>query len=185
MSHVLLVRTDIALFRPEILRNLESTYQSFPVAPGEASGRLIISDIFTRRFLPFHVSDLLTYGAIPDLMRLWSAPYEVGDVHNTTEQHIGNYLYYCLGLKDEGDIMNRYYRLVRDFFVVRDFSWFDGCWLKKPKMRSAADQAFADACISQLEWERLYHAPWPYPIDPMGAGSVGVLMEAALGISKL
>jgi hypothetical protein len=185
MSHVLLTRTDIALFRPEILSNLDSTYRTFPVAPGAASGRLIVSDIFTRKFLPFHVSDLLAYGAIPDLIRLWSAPYETGDFHNNTEQYVGNFLYHSLGLKYDTPIMDAYYRLLRDFFVVRDFSWFDGCWLKHPKMLTSANQAFADVCISQLEWERLYHAPQSYPPDAMGAGDVGVVMQAALGISRL
>jgi hypothetical protein len=184
ISHALLVRTDIALFRPEIIKNLESTYRSFPSPPGALSGRLIVPDIYTRKFLWFHISDLLAYGAVPDLMRHWSTPYETDDFHNNTEQYLGTHLYYNLNLNYEDSIMNSYYKFVRDFFVIRDLSWFDGCWLKRPELQTAASLTFGDVCISQLDWERLYHAPPSRALDTLGAADGGVVMQAVLGLSR-
>jgi hypothetical protein len=185
ISHVLLARTDIAMFREEIISNLQSTYELFPVDSDIMAGRIIVSDIFTRKFFPFHVSDIVAYGAVSDLMRLWSAPYEVGVVHNNTEQYISNHLYESLDLKYKDTTMNNYYRFLRNFFVVRDFSWFDGLWLKKPELRTAVSQVFADACISQVDWERLYHGPPSRPTATMGCGDIGVMLQAALGIARI
>jgi hypothetical protein len=184
ISHALLVRTDMALFRAEIISNLESTYRSFPSPPSASSGRLIVSDIFTRKFLWFHISDLLAYGALPDLIRHWSAPFEAKGIHNNTEQYLGNHLYNSLGINYDDSITESYYKFVRDYFIIRDLSWFDGCWLKRPELRTAATQAFGDACISQLDWERLYHAPPSRALDAMSVGEGGVVIQAALGISR-
>lgn len=39
--------------------------------PGRLLGRLIAPDIFTRRYMPFHISDILSFGALPDLALQW------------------------------------------------------------------------------------------------------------------
>jgi hypothetical protein len=185
ISHVLLVRTDISLFKIDIIKNLHSVYCSFQAEPAAKAGRLIISDLFTRKFMGFHFSDLLAYGAVADLIRFWSAPMEVGDVYTHTEQYLGTHFYNSLELRVRDPGINDYHRLLRDFFVVRDFSWFEGCWLKQPELRDAKAQAFSDACISQLDWERLYHAPSALVPNAMGGADVGVVLQSALGIARL
>jgi len=185
ISYVLLLRTDIALFRREIIKNLEAIYRKFPVAPGVFMGRIIICDIFTRKFKAFHFSDILAYGAVPDLIRLWDVPLETTEDYGYTEQYIGISLYTGMKFRYPDTIMNSYYRFLRDVFLVRDFSWFDGCWLKRPKLRTAAAEVFVAACLSQIEWERLYYSPHVSPPDEMGGGDLGVAFEGALGISRL
>jgi hypothetical protein len=135
--------------------------------------------------MAFHFSDLLAYGAVPDLIRVWSAPLEVAGVYNHTEQHLGTHLYASLDLRFKDTAVNAYHRLLRDFFIVRDFSWFEGFWLKHPDLRAATTQVFGDACISQLDWERLYHAPSAQTSNVIGAADIGVVLQSALGIARV
>jgi len=184
ISYALLLRSDIALFMRDIISYLISTHQKFPAAPDVFFGRIIISDVFTRKYHAFHLSDMLAFGAVPDLIRFWSAEFESGDVYTYTEQYLGMNLYESIKNKYNDTIINSYYKFLRDFFIIRDFSWFEGCWLKQPQLRTAAHEAFASTCVSQTEWERFYHAPASFTQDEMGGGENGLLLNAALGISR-
>ena len=148
-------------------------------------GRLIVPDIFTRRFMPFHVSDILSFGTLPDLMLQWGAPFAGPDDQIATEQYLHWTLYGALGLPAAEPDLLTYRPFLRDHFVVRDFDWFGGLWLKHPGFRNGADLKLRDSCVSQGDWERLYYAGDPAPhLDLMGALPHGVMLQSALDISK-
>jgi len=180
----LLLRTDIALFTPHILASLSSIHRQYPAPPGGFYGRLIITDMFTRKYLPFHISDIMAYGFLPDLIRFWAAPFEVEETIDTTEQYLAQHLYEGLGLRVEESPIKAYHRFLRDYFVLRDFSGFDGFWGRYPDRADASVFRFGDACLSQKEWERLYHAPDIDYLDSFGALESGMVLEAALGLSR-
>jgi hypothetical protein len=185
-SYALLTRTDIALFQPDVLSSLLNLHRAFPLKPGRLLGRLIAPDIFTRRFMPFHVSDILSFGTLPDLELQWGAPLAEAHDHIATEQYLHWRLYNALGLPPAEPDLAAYRPFLRDYFVIRDFDWFGGLWLKHPQFRNGADLKLRDSCVSQNDWERLYYAHDPgAQLDLLGADlSHGVMLQSALDISK-
>ena len=184
-SYALLTRTDIALFQPDVLSSLLSLHRAFPVKTGRLLGRLIAPDIFTRRFMPFHISDILSFGAMPDLMLQWGAPFAEATENIATEQYLHWRLYGELGLSPDEPNLTTYRPVLRDYFIIRDFDWFGGLWLKHPKFRNGADLKLRDSCVSQNDWERLYFAQDSTAhLDLLGALPHGVMLQSALDISK-
>jgi hypothetical protein len=176
-ERILLARTDVSLFAPGVVSSLVRLHDTFPAATDRMDGRLVIPDIFTRRHRPYHVSDIMCFGAAQEVLRLWLAPFEETD-SGSTETYLGWHLWRSLHPDDpRGDHRARYRELVRDYFVIRDFDWFDGFWLRHPHLRNGAKLNFGDACISQQEWERAYFGP-EGGLDRFGAGYP--VMHAAL-----
>ena len=84
----------------------------------------------------------------------------------------------------EPDLVN-YRPFLRDYFIIRDFDWFGGFWLKHPDFRNGDHLKLRDSCVSQSDWERLYFAPEPAAhLDLMGSLSHGVMLQSALDIWK-
>ena len=185
-SYALLTRTDIALFQPDVLSSLLNLHQAFPLKPGRLLGRLVAPDIFTRRFMPFHVSDILSFGTLPDLELQWGAPLADAQDNIATEQYLHWRLYNTLGLRPQEPDLETYRRFLRDYFIIRDFDWFGGLWLKHPLFRNGAHLKLRDSCVSQADWERLYYADDPGGhLDLLGASlSHGVMLQSALNIAK-
>lgn len=185
-SYALLTRTDIALFQPDVLSSLINLHRAFPVKPGRLLGRLIAPDIFTRRFMPFHVSDILSFGTLPDLELQWAAPLAEADENIATEQYLHWRLYNALGLPPAEPDLVSYRPFLRDYFIIRDFDWFGGLWVKHPTFRNGAALKLRDSCVSQADWERLHFAHDPAQhLDLLGADlSHGVMLQSALDISK-
>lgn len=183
-SYALLTRTDIALFQPNILSSLLSLHRTFPVRPGRLLGRLIAPDIFTRRFMPFHISDILSFGTLPDLMLQWGAPFAASTENIATEQYLHWQLYGALDLPPAQPDLTSYRPYLRDYFIIRDFDWFGGLWLKHPKFRNGHALKLRDSCVSQADWERLYFAQDTAHLDVLGSLPHGVMLQSALDISK-
>ncbi len=184
-AYVLLSRTDIALFQPDVLCALLALHARFPARPGRLLGRLVVPDIFTRRFMPFHVSDVLSFGTLRDVSLQWGAPLADAADEIATEQYLHWTLYGALGLPPLEPDLPAYRAFLRDCFIVRDFDWFGGLWLKHPGFRNGAHLKLRDSCVSQNDWERLYFAPDPSThLDLMGGLPHGVMLQSALDIWK-
>jgi hypothetical protein len=76
---VLLGRTDFALFKLELFSQLVKLLNQFPAAPGPLKQRIVISDVYTRKFHLWHPSDLLMFGTTDDLIEYWNAPFTTPD----------------------------------------------------------------------------------------------------------
>lgn len=187
-SYALLARSDVALLQPDVLSQLFALHRGFPPPPGRLLGRLLVPDVFTRRYMPFHVSDILSFGALPDLLLQWGAPlFGAGETEarHWNEQYFHWKLYEALGLPSVEPDHPAYRDFLRDYFVVRDFDWFGGFWVKHPELRNGAALRHRDACISQSDWERLHYAATPAAgLNLMGALPNGVMLQSALDIHR-
>ncbi|CAN7341740.1 hypothetical protein LJR219_001906 [Phenylobacterium sp. LjRoot219] len=184
-SYVLLTRTDLALFQPGILSSLLALHRTFPVRPGRLFGRIVAPDVWTRRYMPFHVSDIMSFGALPDLVLQWGAAFDEADEPVGTEQYLHWRLHGALGLPPVEPDLAAYRSFLRDYFIIRDLDWFGGLWLRNPDLRNAASVQLRDSCVSQTDWERLYYQADPAPhLDLMGASANGVMLQSALGLLK-
>jgi hypothetical protein len=162
-EHVLMVRTDIALFAPNIASSLTALHSAYPVADAQMQGRLVISDLFTRRFREYHLSDILCFGTFGDVVLYWTAPMEEVDHDVGTETYLGWHLMIrTLSHPGDEDHARQYRRLLRECVIVRDLDWFEGFWLRHPKLLSSANLRFGDTCVSQRDWEQLYFATDPH-----------------------
>lgn len=72
----LICRTDLIPLKNNTLNYFDHLMRIYP-APEKIKkfqkGRLIIPDVFTRKYLPFNAGDLLTYGYLQDVVSFWSA----------------------------------------------------------------------------------------------------------------
>lgn len=184
-SHALLTRSDIALFQPDVLSQLLGLVRHFPVEPGRLLGRLVVPDIHTRRFMPFHVSDFMSFGTLPDLMLQWSAPLDVNALNVATEQYVHWTLHSTLGAASAEEELTAYRTFLRKYFIIRSFDWFGGVWTKEPALRNGDKLKLRDSCVSQSDWERLYYAD-DAATDLLGGKSLpnGIILQTALGIHK-
>lgn len=74
VERILITRSDHFLANPFMLEGFDTLLEAYP---GEVAkkygqkGRLIVPDFATRYYLPYHPSDILTYGYAEDVARFW------------------------------------------------------------------------------------------------------------------
>jgi hypothetical protein len=188
-NYVLLTRTDLALFRPGLAAALAELHRRFPIPANYLTGRLIVPDIFTRKYMPYRPSDLMTFGYLEDVWRYWNVPFDLTDAEIETEQYLcdrtAKEILRRSGLEMRMvDAYRNYRSLLRDYFIVRDFSWYEGVWLKYPHMRDGKLERVVFDCVSQADWERLHGAEDLGYVDAMGKLPNGALVDAVMGIAK-
>jgi hypothetical protein len=72
----LVCRTDMMPIKASMLDGFDWLMEKFPLeaeAQKRQKGRIIAPNLFTRRFIPYHVSDLFTYGWREDVAAFWGA----------------------------------------------------------------------------------------------------------------
>jgi hypothetical protein len=72
----LICRTDTLFTKPATPEKFDWLMERFPLMPEvqrRQKGRLIVPDLYTRRYLPYHASDVFTYGWTVDVAAFWSA----------------------------------------------------------------------------------------------------------------
>lgn len=186
LSYALLARADIALFQPDVLSQLLGLLRGLPVGPGRLLHRIVVPDLFTRRFMPFHISDIMSFGAVADLMLQWATPLGNERPGIPTEQYVHWSMSERMRAGPVEPDMDNYRAFLSSGFVVRDFDWFGGFWIKHPELRNGARLKLRDSCISQSDWERLYYSHDPGGPPSVGGASLtnGVMLQSALGVHK-
>lgn len=172
---VIKMRTDTCLMSPHLFalyRLLEAQYDRGAALAAGLTGRIFVPQTYTKKYFPFHVSDIVMLGDAGDLARYWSAPLDdralapedfswgrqslerIGTEGLLPECYLGWRFADGLGLADPSDPLAAYWRLLRDYFVVVDDAWFDLYWLKRPlHLQPRA----VDELVSHHFWQMLYH----------------------------
>jgi hypothetical protein len=73
---ILLARTDYLFSNPFMLDAFDSLLAAYPATVTQMyglKGRLIVTDLGTRHYMPYHVADMLMYGYAEDVARYWFA----------------------------------------------------------------------------------------------------------------
>ena len=188
-NYALLTRTDIALFRPGLAAALAELHRRYPIRANYLTGRLIVPDIFTRKYMPYRPSDLMTFGYLEDVWRYWNVSFDLSDAEIETEQYLcdrtAKEILRVSGLEmRDVDAYRGYRSLLRDYFIVRDFSWYEGVWLKYPHIRDGKLERVVFDCVSQADWERLHGAEDLGYVDAMGTLPNGAFVDAVMGMAK-
>lgn len=157
----LMTRTDIALFRPHLLDGLTTLWQQYPIEDDRLAGRIIVPDLFTRRYMSDHPSDLIMFGATRDLQTYWAAsPTGQTQYFSFAEQYLSRKFRETLGIhSDQHDLQpDQYLKYLRDYFIVRDFTWFEAWWIKRVwELQKAVTFSDYSVLVTQSVWESLYY----------------------------
>ncbi len=166
---LLLTRTDIAIFRHNFLDTLRAVWHWFPISDNNLRGRIIIPEIYTRKFMTDHPSDMLTFGAVDDLIQFWGClPSGDVDPDIVPEKYISREFRKKLGIFGGADNLTIQQNLayLRDYFVVRDFSWLEAWWLGRGGAQMAAtSQMDYEGLLNQSAWEALQFSPGGLPSE--------------------
>lgn len=187
VDKALKTRTDTLAAAPDLLERGAALQAAHPVRfPGTAN-RLVISERFTFRYLPYTMSDIVMFGDVADLAAYWSAPLDgrsfspytpdwratsyraFSQARGTPEIH---YLTsYCRRQGHEPAwTVDDHWTILRDLFVVVDEGWF-GLFFPKygfDDLRRYGTGPTPAAVVDRNLWDRL------------AAGSAAAWAEAAL-----
>jgi hypothetical protein len=141
---VLKTRADCRMYAPRFADFLLGLIKVFPVDPRfGARHRIIALDMVTRLYVPHHLSDLMMFGHIADLLPYWSAPYSM-DVRASDEcpRQIGGLwsrqtpeVYLCENYYERirypyQRTLSNWWEALRDLFIVVDRWSVDHFWPK-------------------------------------------------------
>lgn len=76
VEKMFVARLDCLFTNPAMLEGFDALLHAFPSTVAQASGqkgRLIVPDFGTRYYVPYHISDMFTYGWAEDVARYWLA----------------------------------------------------------------------------------------------------------------
>lgn len=74
VERILIARTDYFFANPYLLDICDNLLESHPSPAAHAfgqKGRMIVPDLGSRRYIPYHPGDMLTYGWAEDVARFW------------------------------------------------------------------------------------------------------------------
>ena len=179
VERVLLTRTDLFLFAPDLLRTFDGFLASLSANVAQRygmKGRIVIGDTYLRKYIPYHPSDLFQYGALDDLLRMWSAapsddrpnivdelvveldPLPLGEVARRcelAENHVCIHWLKQIGRPLDFTVADSM-ALYRDFFAVVDHAFAGAFWPKKYLFDHARYERGLKQCLRQQEWMALY-----------------------------
>jgi hypothetical protein len=192
VERVLLTRSDLFLFAPDLLRTFDSFLASFSASIAQRygmEGRIVMGDTYLRKYIPYHPSDLFMYGALDDLLRMWSAapydgranvidelaleldPVSIGEVArrgDLAENHVCIHWLKQIGRPLDFTVADSM-ALYRDFFVVVDHAFSGAFWPKKYLFDHVPYLRGLKQCLSQQEWMALYAGALLERIAPIRA----------------
>ncbi len=176
------MRTDTCLMSPQLFslyRSMGALLDDKAVRAAGLSGRICVPQTYTKKYFPFHVSDIVMLGDLADLARYWNVPLDerelaqadyswgsqtlerIGMEGLLPECYLGLRFAQAVGLRPGEEAMAAYWRLLRDYFIVVDDAWFDLYWLKRPlHLQPRA----VDELVSPHFWQSLY-----YGLEPSAA----------------
>lgn len=179
---VLLMRTDVAIFKENIISSMQNVLSRYPSAPG-MSGRLIIPEIYTRKYHLFHPSDMFMFGYADDVARFWfQKPCTPTDTPLPPEMYLSTQ--FISGITGRPVDWNKDASLayLRDYFVVESMDFFESVWTKRPALKDLDELYFIDKIIDGDAWRNLYFSDSIEEACGFNGLSRGAVSEAVLGI---
>ena len=172
---ILKTRTDLAVLAPDVFergRQLLASVDSRKAQALGLRGRIVVPANFTRKFLPYHPSDLVMLAAADDMAAYWAAPLDPRDGNllapewlqlsltslalagQPAEGYLGTQFCQRLGRPVAGTLADSW-AFLRDLFVVVDNEWFDLLWLKNLLMPDATRTSGPLQLMHHAFWRRL------------------------------
>lgn len=172
-EYVLKVRTDCCVTAQHVFlmyRHIASRLDNSACENLNCRGRIFVNQTYTKKYVPYHISDIVMLGYAEDLERYWNAPIDSRPLNITDSSWVNHpletigyngYTPECYFARQYAesvgwkllDTLDDYWRLVRDVFAVMDDSWFDLIWFKKtiPIQPLPMEELFSHAV-----WQSIY-----------------------------
>lgn len=178
----LICRTDTLFTKPQTLDGFDWLMERFPLsleAKERQKGRMIVPNLYTRRFIPYHASDLFTYGWTEDVAAFWnasgyddrsvtSAAYLDKGMQTTLDTCVRNKVvvetYFWLNYMEKmgrkplftiADWMN----FLKDYLLITDMLPGRILWTSKDFHDHAAFSVRYKSCMSFTDWAELSYGP--------------------------
>jgi hypothetical protein len=174
---VLKTRTDIAVGAPGLFDQFEAMAASLDLGPLRRHGlqnRILVASTYSRKYIPYHPSDMIQLGAVEDLLRFWGGALDPRDLdparesrsrslRDLAEDGIPAETYLATGfcrtigrsldwsIEDSWDFL-------RDFFIVVDDRWLDLSWYKNPNPGADRPRESWREVMDAYTWQGLVHA---------------------------
>jgi len=84
-KNILINRTDQILLRNDLFSRCKELQTLYPNTIGYFKKRVVLSDLYFRKHVYFHPSDMFMFGDIDDLLLLWDIPFD-----NRTKEEVEN-----------------------------------------------------------------------------------------------
>lgn len=151
---------------------LYALVENNPATVGQ--NRMVILNMLTLKYVPFHFQDMFQFGHIDDLLRYWKVP--LSEKYMDQEKYMG--ICHTIQIKDEQNYDNSevymgtqyamqildnyqytysaYYQLLRDHFIIIDNDALGFLWTKK---RQSIDMLITKHAKEKLS-QSLTHKDW-------------------------
>jgi len=174
-STLLKMRTDTCLLAPNVFdlyRAIQAQTDLHSCISSGLRGRIFVPQTYTKKYFPYHVSDIIMLGHTADLLNYWDVPLDtrqmspesfswerqplekIGHQGLLPECYFGKrYADRLIPSSTSTDSLTQYWNFLRDYFVVLDDSWFDFYWFKRPDY---LQPLAVDEVVSHHFWLSLY-----------------------------
>lgn len=173
---VIKTRVDIALLTDNLFKASKDILSLYNPKVAQSYGlknRIIVPECYTRKFVPYHPSDLVMIGHTEDLLKYWDVPLDqrrfvltdlewkgktleqIGSEGGPAESYLATSFVKKLGRKLLGSVEDSW-DVYRDFFLVTDCSWFELFFSKYPRISGRDIRNVTHECISHGFWQKLY-----------------------------
>lgn len=179
IKYVLKVRSDLLPLSPNLFnmgkKLLETFNSDFPIKYG-LKNRIIIPESFTKKYIPYHPSDMVMLGHTEDLLLFWDIELDlrkynmnqdnewltktiidIGLDMGPTEAYLGVNFCNSIGWKINKDLLNAW-DFLRQFFIVVDNNWFDIFWYKNPLIPDVKTNIKIRENVDFFFWQSLYYS---------------------------
>lgn len=181
-EEVFIQRTDQMFFNKDLLTNCSQTINLYPVNIQGLNKRILVSDKYFRKNIPYHPSDMFMYGNIDDLLKFWDheldirkdKPIGLQDIITKRNVSVADLISFSKDssypevyffknmLKKLNHILlytiEDWHLMASQIFIIKNVKWWDFFWYKPDKVDRNAqilDEGYPLECISEQEWERL------------------------------
>ncbi len=180
LSKVIKTRTDALVSGDHIFSNSIALQAGTDASRCRAlgmSGRILVTERYTLRYIPYHVSDILMFGDTEDLLRFWSVPLDPrrydpmsSEWHGKTYRELSREralaeIYFTRHFLDSlgweaSHTLEDHWTMLRDLFVVLDERWFGHCFPRYDSipLDDGRNPDEADILVDYAYWRHLQEA---------------------------
>lgn len=171
-ARVLKTRSDTFLLGKGLFHQMEALRRNYDDSRAKSlglGGRLVVLDNCSNKFLPYSVSDLMTYGHAEDVLAYWDCPLDerelIWDNSRTLSELSRDMIFpetwfarnYAkrVGWDPVGTLHDSF-AFFRDLFVVVDTEWAGLFWEKYPYPQRWASAEELRSRVTHYFWQGLY-----------------------------
>ena len=142
-KYIMRTRTDQRIYNPNCFNYFISLLNLFPETPKPDVNRLVVTNMYTLKFRPFGISDMLMFGYAKDVNTYWNIPWDKRSQIDLTkaktvydfadkricETYLATEYLTKVGSKWSIDLAESW-KSYKDYFIIIDAQSIDLFWIK-------------------------------------------------------